>query len=92
MARARAEHLAAFEATKARNAAIAAEQAAAVGAAPEAYTGVSVPVQAAAAAPAPAYGTPQVTYAPVIQTPVSSQYHAQDEYGQYSYGYVRCIS
>lgn len=94
VARARAEHLAAFEATKTRDAAIRAEHAARFGAAPEVVHGVTVPVQAAAVAPAASYATaPAVaTYTPVVAAPVSSQYHAQDEYGQYSYGYVGPLS
>lgn len=56
-------------------------------------SGASVSVEAAAVPAAPAYATGSaVAYTPVIQAPVSSQYHAQDEYGQYSYGYVGPLS
>lgn len=45
----------------------------------------------AAAAPSYTYGTyaSTVPYAPTVYSgsPVNSQYHAQDEFGQYSYGY-----
>lgn len=94
VAKARAQHLAAFEATKARDAAIRAEHAARFGAVPEEVYGATVPVQTAAVAPAYAYATaPAVAaYTPVVAAPVTSQYHAQDEYGQYSYGYVGPLS
>lgn len=63
-----------------------------LGAAHAEISGASVPVQAAAVAPAAAYAyaapAPVASYTPVVQAPVSSQYHAQDEFGQYSYGYV----
>lgn len=91
---ARAEHLAIVEATKARDAAIRAEQAASFGAAPQEVQGVTVPVHAADVAPAVSYASaPAVAaYTPVVAAPISSQYHAQDEYGQYSYGYVSPLS
>lgn len=63
-----------------------------MGAAYAEVSGVSVPVQTAAVAPAVTYNyaapAPVASYTPVVQAPVSSQYHAQDELGQYSYGYV----
>lgn len=92
--RARAEHLAIVEATKARDEAIRAEYAARFGAAAQEVHGVTVPVRAAAVAPAVRYATaPAVAaYTPVVAAPISSQYHNQDDYGQYSYGYVEPLS
>lgn len=78
VARARAEHLAAFEQTKARDAAIALS--------PVQLTGNVVPVQTTSV------GTAQLSYTPAVSFATSSQYHAQDELGQYTYGYVEPFS
>ncbi|KAJ8961062.1 hypothetical protein NQ314_005992 [Rhamnusium bicolor] len=88
--KARAEHLAAVEETKVRNAAINAEVA--LGPVPAEISGAVVPVQTAYssyAAPAhPVAHSSQISYTPVLYGSPSSQYHAQDNYGQYSYGYL----
>ena len=107
VAAARAEHARLFAETAARNAELAelalakqAELAAAsgvadavpVGAAPpvEVAAPASAPVAAAPAVPAAAVHTPVVVVAPAA--PSSSQYHAQDEFGQYNYGYANAES
>lgn len=74
VARARAEHLAVFEQTKARDAAIALS--------PVQLTGNVVPVHTASVEAA------HLSYTPAVSFATSSQYHAQDELGQYTYGYV----
>lgn len=84
--KARAEHLAAVEATKARDAALAVS----FSPIPAEISGNSVvPVHTSSysAVAVPVAPVPQVSY-----TPIASQYHAQDEYGQYSYGYVGPLS
>lgn len=67
-----------------------------LGAAQAEVSGATVPIQTAAVAAAPSYAyaapAPVAAYTPVVQAPVSSQYHAQDEFGQYSYGYVGPLS
>ncbi|GJQ71824.1 hypothetical protein Trydic_g11506 [Trypoxylus dichotomus] len=94
--RARAEHLAAVEATKARDAAVAQAEydAARLGAASHQLSGYVVPVQTTAVVSQP---TVAVAKAPVLSyTPIyhasSHQYQAQDDYGQYSYGYAEPLS
>ena len=74
VAKARAEHLAIVAQTRARDAA--------AHLSPVQLTGNVVAVQTTAPVAAPV-ATSQVSY-----TPASSQYHAQDGLGQYSYGYV----
>lgn len=86
--KARAQHLATFEATKARDAALQAQIS--LSPIPEVIhdNGV-VPIHTAyeaTAAAAPAI-TPLVSYQP-LSILGSSQYHTQDDWGQYSYGYV----
>ena len=86
VAEARAEHARLFAETAARNAELAelalAQQAEiAAAAAPV----VSEPAAVAAPAVVPVGQAPAVVVAPVA--PTSSQYHAQDELGQYNYGY-----
>lgn len=87
---ARVEHLAAIEAIKIRDAAIAAEHAAiaarnAAHISPIPATGYVVPVKAAAA-----FAT--VTHVPYAHGAETTQYHAQDVHGQYSYGYAGPLS
>ncbi|RZC33813.1 cuticular protein [Asbolus verrucosus] len=85
VARARAEHLAIVEQTKARDAA--------AHLSPVQLSGNVVAVQTAAAPVAPVVHSAQISYTPaLVHAPGSSQYHAQDGLGQYSYGYVGPLS
>ncbi|KAF2882371.1 hypothetical protein ILUMI_23791 [Ignelater luminosus] len=102
--RARAEHLAAFESVKARD--LAAAHQVAISPVPAELTNPVVPVHttagfvATAAAPSYSYAhdthysyVPAISAVPAVQhVPASSQYHAQDALGQYSYGYVGPLS
>ncbi|XP_017786131.1 PREDICTED: uncharacterized protein LOC108569178 [Nicrophorus vespilloides] len=80
--KARAEHLAAVETIKARDAAIRFS--------PAQLHGHVVPIHYQQVAPAPFIPQPSahISYAPAL----SSQYHAQDNYGQYTYGYAGPLS
>lgn len=91
VALARAQHFQAYENIKAEHAYISAIQthSPVVAISPVPVSGsVVVPVSAARVAPV-AYIPHSVHYTSV---PVSSQYHAQDKFGQYSYGYAGPLS
>lgn len=89
VAKARAEHLAAVENIKQRDALIRA-QAISLSPIPNNFDGAVIPVHTAAAQVVqPVAHAAQVSYTPALwQTPISSQHQAQDNWGQYSYGYV----
>ncbi|XP_064103709.1 cuticle protein 7-like [Macrobrachium nipponense] len=56
---------------------------------PQAYTGVLPAAAPVAVAPAPVtYNVAPVAYNAIPYAPIQSQYHAQDELGQYSFGYA----
>lgn len=91
--KARSEHLATYEATKARDIALNAVNY--LSPIPEQFVGTVVPVRAAAwPTQTVAYQTSApISYVPAIQpVAANSQYHAQDELGQYTYGYVNPLS
>jgi hypothetical protein len=82
VAKARAEHLAIVAQTRARDAA--------AHLSPVELSGNVVPVHTASPVAA-VVGASQVSYTPVVYG-ASSQYHAQDGLGRYSYGYVGPLS
>lgn len=97
--KARAEHFAAVEATKLRDAQIAVEHAAiaaknAASLSPIPTHGVVVPVKAAALVPSIAvtYASKSAHHSYVPAILYSSQYQNQDIFGQYSYGYTGPLS
>lgn len=90
VAKARAEHLAVVEHTKLRDAALKAEIS--LGPVPDQIINGVVPVKTVPATyqtPAlPVAHTAPVSYAPVALGPYASAVRADDNLGQYSYGYV----
>lgn len=101
--KARAEHFAAVEATKARDAQIAAEHTALaayntanLSPIPHDFTGHVVPVSVPVLTPTPVvgYATKAIynPYVPAIYGHIGSQYHSQDNLGQYTYGYTGPLS
>lgn len=94
VARARAEHLAAFEQTKLRDASLKAEIN--LGPVPDQIVNGVVPVKTIAttyeAPRLPVAHTVPVSYTPVALGPYAAKIEAEDHLGQYSYGYVgKCL-
>ncbi|CAH0555785.1 unnamed protein product [Brassicogethes aeneus] len=90
--KARLEHLATVESIKQRDAVIRA-QTASLSPIPNHFEGSTVPVHTRIVPTVAVAQAPKVSYVPALwNTPISSQYHAQDNWGQYMYGYVSPLS